>query len=66
MKKLALKIDDLAVESFPTVQGEHDARGTVHGNAGDSTNTAERSCNFTQCRVDCPTNYFMNTICYIP
>jgi hypothetical protein len=31
MKKLALKIDDLNVQSFATTSAARDERGTVHG-----------------------------------
>lgn len=51
MKKLSLRIEDLAVESFPT-SAPVDGRGTVRG-YGDSTECSYGSPNFTQCDVTC-------------
>lgn len=43
MKKLKLTFDALNVESFETVDKDLDQRGTVRGNASDST-CVERLC----------------------
>jgi hypothetical protein len=37
--------------------------GTCDASCGD---TCYISCNFTECRADCPTNYFWNGQCYMP
>ena len=73
MKKLKLTVEELAVESFRT--GDDDAlnRGTVHGNASDSTCDARRcecaadtewditcgTCNILveTCANTCPTHF---------
>jgi hypothetical protein len=57
MKKLALKLDDLAVETFATT-GTKGRAGTVQGrdatlHCGDDTFYV--SCNFTACPLDCET-----------
>jgi|GEM_PF-2782953 len=55
MKKLTLKLDDLAVETFSTA-GTRARPGTVHGyNPTTDCGTATRyvSCNFTACPLDC-------------
>jgi hypothetical protein len=59
MKKLNLDIENVDVQSFPTTPEVAERRGTVQANL-------LRSEVFTDCRVDCPTHYFMNTVCYIP
>ncbi len=38
MKKLALKLDDLNVQSFATTAGAGEARGTVRGHLGAASN----------------------------
>ncbi|HEU0300896.1 MAG TPA: pinensin family lanthipeptide [Longimicrobium sp.] len=55
MKKLALNLDDLAVESFETVHGG-DGRGTVHGHGDDGTGS-DPTC----CRT-CPGDPTCNTL----
>lgn len=37
MKKLALELDDLVVQSFATTDETHDARGTVRGHLDDAS-----------------------------
>jgi hypothetical protein len=39
--------------------------GTCDGTCNEN-DTCVGSCNFTECDVDCPTNYVRNTRCYIP
>jgi hypothetical protein len=82
MKKLKLTVEELTVESFQT--GDDDAlnRGTVHGNASDST-CIERRCgcdNDTEwditcgscrpleetCVNTCPTHFNCPTAYYYP
>lgn len=41
MKKLSLKLDDLKIESFETLEAVKAARGTVAGNANTLGNTCE-------------------------
>ena len=66
MKKLRLTVDALQVESFPTAEQEMEQRGTVRGNASDST-CIERRCmcsaasDFDATCFTC--NHFENT-CY--
>ena len=50
MKKLELKIDELAVESFDTAEQGDDARGTVRGN----WSYAGGTCIQTYCGAECP------------
>ena len=50
MKKLELKIDELAVESFDTAEQGDEARGTVRGNWTRYPGT----CIQTQCGAECP------------
>ena len=52
MKKLALDVDTLAVESFPTDDVDAELRGTVDAQvATNNCNTRVASC-FTSCRGD--------------
>jgi hypothetical protein len=51
MKKLALRLDDLAVDSFDT-SAPADGRGTVRG-YGDSTDCSYGSPNYTNCDRTC-------------
>lgn len=46
MKKLTLSVDALRVESFPTGEADAWQRGTVRGNASEST-CAQRDCECT-------------------
>src|SRR4028118_1053452 len=50
MKKLELKIDELAVESFDTAEQGDEARGTVRGNWTRYPGT----CIQPQCGAECP------------
>lgn len=52
MKKLSLRMDDLAVESFHTADEPVHARGTVRA-YNDSTNCSYGSPNATQCIQTC-------------
>ncbi|HYW11598.1 MAG TPA: pinensin family lanthipeptide [Longimicrobium sp.] len=64
MKKLKLTVDALRVESFETAEAEVEQRGTVRGNASDST-CIERVCGCaedTDLDLTCGTcNVFVNT-----
>lgn len=51
MKKLMLRVEELAVESFET-SGADGLRGTVRG-YGDSSNCSYGSPNFTGCDMTC-------------
>lgn len=53
MKKLALKLDDLAVESFATDEKPDAERGTVHGHYG--TNHTDMTCDQISCFSGCNT-----------
>jgi hypothetical protein len=48
MKKLSLKLDELAVESFEPAARE-DGRGTVHGHSGDISCPSCDTCNASMC-----------------
>lgn len=50
MKKLALKLEELRVESYDTSSSEPDTRGTVHGH-----NSLNGTCHQTclTCQVSC-------------
>lgn len=55
MKKLSLKLDELAVESFPTTREAAPELGTVHG-AMAPTNTGGNcaTCRGETCFTSCP------------
>lgn len=57
MKKLALNLDELHVESFDTSSGEPDGRGTIQGRAADTENTPDT------CDVTCPNNNTCDITC---
>lgn len=66
MKKLKLTMDSLCVESFQTAEQESEQRGTVRGNASDST-CIERRCgcaNDTEWDITCGTCNLMDDTCY--
>lgn len=44
MKKIRLDVDALRVESFPTANGDADARGTVRGHTGADCGSARSFC----------------------
>jgi len=48
MKKLAMNLDALAVETFETVKPELEARGTVQGQGA-----APSYIDFTRCHTNC-------------
>ncbi|HST58695.1 MAG TPA: hypothetical protein VLK84_08410 [Longimicrobium sp.] len=48
MRKISLDVNELRVESFETVDGKSDERGTVHGYYTQFT------CPRTQCGNQCP------------
>ena len=50
MRKLALDVNEIAVESFPTQARATEAAGTVHANMGTVNHCAVSS--FTSCRAD--------------
>ncbi|HVG45466.1 MAG TPA: pinensin family lanthipeptide [Longimicrobium sp.] len=55
MKKLALKLEELAVTSFETSRAP-DERGTVHGNDATRGNTCAGTCGFScagTCDISC-------------
>jgi hypothetical protein len=54
MKKLALKLDELTVETFTTA-GSHARPGTVRGRAQtlDACESPWESCDFSVCYYDC-------------
>lgn len=56
MKKLALNIDDLKVESFDTSAG-HAPRGTVVGNDVSETTCNQVICDCYSNGAECETNY---------
>lgn len=65
MKKLKLTVDALRVESFETAEAELEQRGTVRGNASDST-CIERACGCagdTEWDITCGTCKYDET-CY--
>jgi hypothetical protein len=51
MRKISLDVSKLRVESFETVDGKSDARGTVHGYY------TEITCPMTQCGQECQTGF---------
>ena len=51
MKKLNLHLDELAVESFATGEGD-ELRGTVRGH-GDSSGCSYGGAGYTGCRLSC-------------
>ncbi|HEY0020667.1 MAG TPA: hypothetical protein VGC13_30490 [Longimicrobium sp.] len=66
MKKLKLTVDELHVESFRTDDEEAFPRGTVHGNASDST-CMQRICECsgdTDWDVSCGTCNAVEYTCY--
>jgi hypothetical protein len=65
MKKLALALEDLAVESFGiAAEGYHPERGTVHGRSGPvEPNDSEAQCD-TSTNTDGPTCGAENTCGY--
>ncbi len=81
MKKLKLTVDALRVESFETADEEMEQRGTVHGNASDST-CIERRCQCFErtdwdvtcgtcgieptCDSACPTHFYCPTGYHYP
>lgn len=54
MKKLALKVEELEVESFRTADADGGERGTVHGHYG-TNHTDGETCHwkFFTCDFDC-------------
>lgn len=65
MKKLKLTVDALRVESFQTAEQESEQRGTVRGNASDST-CIERRCgcaNDSEWDITCGTCNIMVETC---
>ena len=58
-KKLTLKLDELAVDSFDT--GEHAGRGTVRGN---DTIESEWCTGYPDCGVSKPQCQTPNNTCY--
>lgn len=57
MKKLNLKLDDLAVESFDTTPAARPDRGTVQGNDVSDTTCYDRHCTCETNGFECETNY---------
>lgn len=57
MKKLALKLDDLSVQSFATTPASRDARGTVRGHLEAETQGWDCSdaCTFAETCYSCDT-----------
>lgn len=68
MKKLVLKLDDLRVESFDTLETENERRGTVAANAPTNGKTCncvtddEPSCPYTCGIIPGTDPAFMNTM----